>query len=167
MAEEGDTPLEGKSNVRWETERYTFQPDQAVDEAEEQGDELRKVNSLFGMPTILQELWTSGLLFLTNSVLHHYGYALGVDISEGEGRNHAVGLTLHRTSDPEGIWFDEPTVRLGRQKLLAAGLLPGNGESYTQKEIEAALPALEAMLESDPKANVWALPLLLANRRNP
>lgn len=72
---------------------------------------------------LLRELWESGLLYLVNeSALHRHGYALGVDVdTDGE----VVGLRIFRTDDPEGIWFDEETVRAGRQKLLASGYLRG------------------------------------------
>lgn len=69
---------------------------------------------------LAQTLFDTGLLFLVNqSVLHHYGLALGVDIDEGQ----VVGLTLHQTDDPNGIWFDEATVEASRTKLRAAGFL--------------------------------------------
>lgn len=67
-----------------------------------------------------QEIYDKGLIFLVNqNALHHYGYAMGVEVGK-EGQ--VTGLSLHKTSDPEGIWFDETTIRVGRDKLQAAGL---------------------------------------------
>lgn len=68
---------------------------------------------------ILQEMFDKGLIFLVNqNALHHYGYALGVTVEEGKVK----GLNLHKSSDPEGIWFDEELTQSGRQKMREAGL---------------------------------------------
>lgn len=76
---------------------------------------------------LLQEIYDKGLLFMVNqAVLHHYGLALGVSVEEGV----VVGLNVHKTSDPEGIWFDEDTLRMGRAKMRDAGLLgPGTPDA--------------------------------------
>lgn len=68
---------------------------------------------------LAQELFDSGLLTLANAVLHPHGLALGAIVEDGI----VGGLSLHESSDPQGIWFDEETTVVGRRKLIAAGLL--------------------------------------------
>lgn len=69
---------------------------------------------------LAQELFDRGLIYLVNAaVLHHHGYALGVDITDGQ----VTGLSLHKTPDPEGVWFDEDSTVKGRRKLREAGYL--------------------------------------------
>ena len=68
-----------------------------------------------------QQLFDGGLIFLVNqSVLHHYGFALGVSVDDGR----VTGLSLHRTSDEDGIYFDEADVVKGRRRMRAAEYLP-------------------------------------------
>jgi hypothetical protein len=70
---------------------------------------------------LAQTLLDTGLLFQVNAaVLHHHGLALGFTADD---RGRVTGLNLHRTSDPDGVWFDEATVVAGRQKMRAAGIL--------------------------------------------
>lgn len=69
---------------------------------------------------IAQEVFDKGLIFLVNqNALHHYGYALGVEVGDD---GQVVGLTMHKSSDPDGIWFTEEVIQVGREKLRAAGL---------------------------------------------
>lgn len=114
-------------SVEWQMQRFPFAPDEEFDGLSDEA----KVKALFGFPELAQELYDSGLLFLVNqAVLHNYGYALGVDLQEttdenGEKTHAVIGLTLHKSSDPEGIWFDEEGIKVGRRKLLASGLIAG------------------------------------------
>jgi hypothetical protein len=76
-----------------------------------------------GRTELAQVLFDAGLLFAVNAaVLHPHGLALGVSVDEDAG-GRVTGLSLHRTSDPDGLWFDEATVVVGRQKMRAAGIL--------------------------------------------
>lgn len=85
----------------WETEEYVLVPDE-------------------GEASIAQVLYDKGLLLAVNSaILHPHGLALGVTVDEGKVK----GLSLHRTNDPQGLWFDEETTVHAREKLQAAGLL--------------------------------------------
>lgn len=69
---------------------------------------------------LAQEIFDKGLVFLLNQhVLHHYGYAIGVTLDE---ERRVTGLNLHKTDDPDGVWFDEATVVAARKKLREAGL---------------------------------------------
>jgi hypothetical protein len=71
---------------------------------------------------LLQLLYDSGLMYQVNcAVLHPQGLALGVSVEDDTGR--VTGLNLYRTSDPEGVWYDEELTKVGRQKLLRFGLL--------------------------------------------
>jgi hypothetical protein len=113
----------------WErAEYFTFDGDRSIAEmkaqAERQGDPLfpddsqdeAKVDALFGIPTALQDMWDAGLIYLVNvCVLHHYGYAVGVDVGT-DGK--AIGLALFRTNDPEGVVFSEEMQTMARQKVL-------------------------------------------------
>lgn len=63
-----------------------------------------------------QELYDKGLIYLANRNLHLYGYALGVVV--GEDDKTVIGLNILKTSDPDGIWFDEDSEREGRGKLF-------------------------------------------------
>jgi hypothetical protein len=86
-------------------------------------DEEQKVARLFGQPLLAEELYNKGLIFLINqSVLHNYGYAISVAVGEPNeaGIRHVTGIALHRTLDPDGIWLDEETIKLGRRKLRHA-----------------------------------------------
>lgn len=68
-----------------------------------------------------QQLFDGGLIFLVNqSVLHHYGFALGATVDDGR----VTGLSLHRTSDEDGVCFDEVDIVKGRRKMRAAEYLP-------------------------------------------
>lgn len=65
--------------------------------------------------TLAQELFDNGLIFLANqNALHHYGYAIGVTV-DADGR--VVEFNLHKTNDPDGIWFEESLIVEGRRKL--------------------------------------------------
>jgi hypothetical protein len=83
--------------------------------------------------TLASELFYSGLVFMANqAVFHHHGYALGV---EKDHHGTITHLTLHKTDDPEGIWFDEESVRRGRAKLLEGGLLYGPKTHHKRPEV--------------------------------
>lgn len=89
--------------VDWETEKYI--------PADPQSTELAQL------------AWDTGLVYQVNcAVLHPQGLALGVSVTDDTPRR-VYGLNLHRTSDPEGVWFDESLTSTGRRKLLRAGLL--------------------------------------------
>jgi hypothetical protein len=95
MSGQTDKPAQA---IEWETETYS-----ANDATE-----------------LAQVLLDTGLLFAVNAaVLHHHGLALGVTAERGR----VTGLSVHRTSDPDGIWFDEASVVQARQKMRAAGIL--------------------------------------------
>lgn len=102
MADEPETvDSEAVEEHTWDTENYVLVPDE-------------------GDASIGQVLYDSGLLLLVNSsVLHPHGLALGVDVTDGKVK----GLSLHRTSDPLGVWFDEETTQRAREKLASRGLL--------------------------------------------
>lgn len=69
---------------------------------------------------LARALLDRGLLFLVNdAVLHHYGFALGVDLAE-DGVS-VKGLAIYRSNDPEGIRYDDQTLAEGREKLRRAG----------------------------------------------
>lgn len=131
MSDQQESPEAVDVQVEWQIQRFPFTPDDPDDETFDRLPAEQKVGALFGVPTLAQELFDSGLLFLVNqAVLHHHGYALGVEtyeVKDEDGREvlQVAGLTLHKSSDPEGVWFDEAGVRTGRRKLLAAGLIAG------------------------------------------
>lgn len=106
MADEPETvDSEAVEEHTWDTESFTFSPPSPTGPYE---------------PDIAQVLYDSGLLLLVNSsVLHPHGLALGVDVTDGKVK----GLSLHRTSDPLGVWFDEETTQRAREKLASRGLL--------------------------------------------
>lgn len=68
-----------------------------------------------GDTTFAQELLDRGLLYLANRNLHLYGYALGV-VTDDNGK--VTNLSIWKTDDPAGIWFDEATEQDGRRKLF-------------------------------------------------
>lgn len=85
--------------------------------------EKEQVEELFGLlhGPLAQDLYDKGLIFLVNQcVLHHYGYALGVDLDKD---SRVIGLSLFETDDPDGVWFDEDLLKHARGKLRRAGLL--------------------------------------------
>jgi len=84
----------------WEAEEYVLVPDE-------------------GEASIAQVIFDTGLLLRVNSeVLHPNGLAMGVIADEGV----VTGLVLHRTDDPQGVWYDEGLTEKGRKKLVASGL---------------------------------------------
>lgn len=103
-------------------EHYVFDTEQNEPDPR---DDTQKVNTLFGMATLAQELWDKGLVGLVNqAVLHNYGYALGVRTTDPdeEGNRRVFGVSLYRSADPDGIWFGEDMVVEFRRKMLEAGL---------------------------------------------
>lgn len=134
-----DTKVE-VSGQDWLTEVYSLVNDDAVIDAT--SDEAQKVGLLFGMPMLAQELYAKGLIFLINqAVLHNYGYAIGCYLSEpdDDGVRHVTGLSLHRSIDPDGIWFDEDTIKAGREKLrhVNDGLTPDVLQEMSRNFYEA------------------------------
>lgn len=114
----------------WQSELYDFNAKEADEEAQKAGDdEVRKVDAMFGQTHLGQEFFDTGLLFLVNSaVLHPWGWAISAQVQEmvdEDGHKYlvVVGLGLHKTSDPEGLWFDEATMIQGRRKLIGSGIL--------------------------------------------
>lgn len=93
-------------NIDWRTEEYVHVPDEEE-------------------CVLAQEIFDKGLVFLVNqNALHHYGYAIGVTLDDD---HNVTGINLHKTSDPDGVWFDEELTVAGRRKLRDAGLLPKVG----------------------------------------
>lgn len=153
------TGVEGQD---WLTEVYSLVNDDAVIDAT--SDEAQKVGLLFGMPMLAQELYAKGLIFLINqAVLHNYGYAIGCYLSEpdDDGVRHVTGLSLHRSMDPDGIWFDEDTIKAGRGKLrhvndgLTPDLLREMAETFnkalelrTERRLEAAASEIRLVLDA-------------------
>jgi hypothetical protein len=89
-------------------------------ENEKTADWVKESYPASGRAVLATEMHDTGLLYLVNTaVLHPHGLALGVEVDEGR----VTGLTLHESSDPDGIWFDEDTTVKGRRKLAAAELL--------------------------------------------
>lgn len=70
---------------------------------------------------LAQKLFDTGLLGLTNSVLHHFGLAIGVSV-EDDGET-VTGLALNLTEDPNGIWYDEATIEYVREKMRRTGTI--------------------------------------------
>jgi len=100
-----------------------------------------------GRAELAQYLYDSGLLFVVNSVLHHYGLALAVGVDE-ETRSVVDGLALNYTTDPNGFWFDEEQISHARTKMREAGLV-GAGpvvqpdrECTTSELVERTIEAL-------------------------
>lgn len=102
MTDEPDT-VDGtveEETFNWETEEYVLVPDEAE-------------------ASIGQVLYDAGLLLaVNNAVLHQHGLALGAVVEDGKVK----GLSLHRTDDPQGLWFDEELTIRARQKAMAAGI---------------------------------------------
>lgn len=98
MKDDQEKRIEGK--VEWQTELYL-----AEDTTE-----------------LAQALLDSGLLFVVNTTLHHFGMALGVSVKD-EDIYKVNGLSLHLTGDPNGIWFDEATTEASRQKTREHGII--------------------------------------------
>lgn len=112
--------------LEWETERYA------------------PVGNGTELATVVHQ---TGLLYMVNAaVLHPHGLALGVNVNESTGQ--VAGLNLHRTSDPQGIWFDEELTVMAREKMQAAGILLGAQEAYPERmaEIRKALDKLSELL---------------------
>lgn len=100
MSDETPDVHPGPSPYNWETEEYVHVPDEEP-------------------CAILQVIFDTGLLLQINSaVLHPHGLAMGVEVEEGK----VTGLNLHRTDDPEGLWFDEDLTKRGRERAVHYGL---------------------------------------------
>ena len=121
------TDAEAEPDKGWEiTEMYLLEAEEAVTEAEEAGDTTRAADAREGFSYLAQEIFERGIMYqVNNSVLHQYGYALAVTLDESD---NVIGLALHKTTDPLGIWFDEATSEIGRGKLRAAGFLGRESE---------------------------------------
>lgn len=68
---------------------------------------------------LAQLLYDSGLLYLVNAAVLHHQLALGVRVDDD---GDVIGLSLHHSDDPDGIWFGEDATIVGRRKLAQAGL---------------------------------------------
>lgn len=92
-----------------------------------------------GQQRLAQELYDTGLLAVVNATLHLHGLALGVLVEErtieeweraaentgstAPTTRRVTGLSLHETSDPNGVWYDEDSIDLTRMKLRKAGMI--------------------------------------------
>lgn len=66
-------------------------------------------------PVLAQEMFDKGIIYAANRMIHMWGYAIGVTVDKDDT---VIGLNLHRTDDPDGIWFAEEDEVGGRRKLF-------------------------------------------------
>jgi hypothetical protein len=82
--------------------------------------EKTEIYTADGEAQLAEKLYETGLLYFVNAaVLHNFGMALAVDFDEDD---NAIGIALNLTKDPNGIWFDEETTDLARQKMRKSGI---------------------------------------------
>jgi hypothetical protein len=132
----------------WErVEYFAFDPERSEQAAVTRQmtlDEHAKVDNMFGISTALQDMWDAGLIYLVNTaILHHFGYAIGVEVDDAQ--KVVRGLVVYRTSDPDGLVFDEESATKARQKLLS--MMQG----FAKRQVEARDAAGE-IPDQDPLA---------------